>query len=1038
VVAIARFFLENTKFTLVVTLGLFLFGLMGLFSVSRESFPSVDIGAVNITTIYPGASAEDIESKITRPIEKEIRSVRGLKEVKSVSQPGISTINVMADIDNYQVSKVVSDLQRAVDRTSDLPIDLENPPRFFEVKSEEFPLIELAVVGPNDQRTRDRIADELKEALEDNKSVATITLTGFRHRQFNIILDPAKLKKRHVGVNEVVDSLRRQNVNIPGGDLQKETEQRIVRIEGKRQDVKSLEELVVRANFSGEKVLLKDVAIIEDGEEEPQTLAMLGGRPATLITIAKKGGADIIALSEQVKKLIDQFETKYGETHQFIVYNDEGIRVGNRVGVLSSNGLVGLILVVLFLFIFLPGPVGIMAAFSLPLTIFVSLGFIYSYGLTLNTITILAMVIALGMLVDNAVVVSENFVRLKEEGLKAQEALLETIRTLWAPIAATAMTTIAAFAPMLVTKGIIGGFISGIPIVVIAALMVSLFEGYLLLPTRLYLIDPWSKVRLKSDNNKDWFDRFAIPPFRRLVTTLVRHPYFSALLFSGLIALALFMMIVANRFVLFPADQTEIYVARIELSNNALINQTQERLQFLSQKVHELIGEDVAYVVGKSGISEQDFGDPKSRRGDNVGMLFIFMTEDAKNNQITADVLKKMRTIQIDGTTDLSFEALINGPPVGDPVTLIFRSNNEEQVYAITDKMMDFLKNKNGIFDVRLDDVSGPNEVYVEIDPVRASRLGLSHLGAGQILRAAIAGEILGDVTLENKDVNYFVRYLAKNRASIEDLKNIQVSDQSGNLIPISQIADIREQPGSPHIKRFDFKRAKTVTANLDDLIITSVEANSQALTYFKQISAQFPDVKMEFGGEAERSNESMESLFQALILSIVGIFALLVLLFKSYVRPLIILTTIPLGLIGVAFAFYFHGRPISFLAVTGVIGLGGIIVNSGIILISFIDQLRTERPAHTPIQEILVDAAALRLRAVIVTSLTTVCGLLPTAYGIGGSDEFIIPMTLALGWGLVSGTILTILWVPSAYAITEDISRRFGLLRDSIRGSQS
>ena len=269
-------------------------------------------------------------------------------------------------------------------------------------------------------------------------------------------------------------------------------------------------------------------------------------------------------------------------------------------------------------------------------------------------------------------------------------------------------------------------------------------------------------------------------------------------------------------------------------------------------------------------------------------------------------------------------------------------------------------------------------------------------------------------------------------------MQSIQVADRAGNLIPISQIADLKEQPGSPHIKRFDFKRAKTVTANLDDLIITSVEANSQALVYFNEIASEFPDVTMEFGGEAERSNESMESLFQALILSIVGIFALLVLLFKSYIRPLIILTTIPLGLIGVAFAFFFHGRPISFLAVTGVIGLGGIIVNSGIILISFIDQLRSEKPADTPIQDILVDAAALRLRAVIVTSLTTVCGLLPTAYGIGGSDEFIIPMTLALGWGLVSGTILTILWVPSAYAITEDLNSRFNSIRLSLKGRKT
>ncbi len=999
-----------------------LYGYLGLKSLSSETFPNVNIGAIIVTTVYPGASAEDIESKITRPIENEIRTVRGLKEVKSVSQPSISRINVVVDIDYYDVEKVVADLQRAVDRTSDLPADLESPPRFFEVKSEEFPVIELAIVGENQARIRDKIADELKEELEDNKSVASIVLTGFKKRQFNILLSQDKLNRLHVGIDEVINRLRSQNINIPGGEIQSKEGQKIVRIEGKRKSIKELEELVIRSNFSGEKIKLKDIARIEDSEEDPETLAMIEGKPATLVTIAKKGGTDIIDLSNAVKKTLKKYESKYGSTHQFKIFNDEGIRVNNRVSVLSSNGLVGLILVVIFLFIFLPGPVGLMTAFSLPLTLFVTLGFINSFGYSLNTITILAMVIALGMLVDNAVVISENYVRLKEEGLEAIDALLKTINDLWAPITATALTTIAAFAPMLVTKGIMGQFISGIPIVVIVALSVSLLEGFFLLPVRLLIVDSFVKVKRGQGHQKDWFDNYVLPPFKRVVSQLVHHPYLSALFFSGLIALALYMMIFANRFILFPADQTEIYTARVELSESVLIEDTQKVIEELTIAVKEKLGDKVLHLTGKVGLSEMDFGDPKSRRGDNVGMLFIFMTEEAKNNEITSEVLSLLRTIEIPNVRSLSFEALINGPPIGDPVTVTFRSNDEKQVYGVTNEIMDFLKGIEGIFDVKIDDVFGPNEIYIDIDPIQSSRLGLNHSVAGSMVRTAIAGEILNDVTLENKDVNYFLRFDSEFRESVDQIKKVQVSDQKGNLIPISQLAQVIEKKGTPQIKRFDFKRAKTVTANLDDKIITSVVANAQLGDFFAKIADKYPDVTMEYGGEAERTAESMESLFQALILSIVGIFALLVLLFGSYVRPLIILTTIPLGLIGVAFAFFFHNRPISFLAVTGVIGLGGIIVNSGIILISFIDQLRSENPDR-PISEVLIEASTLRLRAVIVTSLTTVCGLLPTAYGIGGSDEFIIPMTLALGWGLVSGTILTILWVPSAYAITENMS---------------
>jgi multidrug efflux pump subunit AcrB len=259
-------------------------------------------------------------------------------------------------------------------------------------------------------------------------------------------------------------------------------------------------------------------------------------------------------------------------------------------------------------------------------------------------------------------------------------------------------------------------------------------------------------------------------------------------------------------------------------------------------------------------------------------------------------------------------------------------------------------------------------------------------------------------------------------RQQVEDLSAIKVSDSRGNLIPVSEVATVVSADPSPQIKRFDFKRAKTVTANINDDLITAIEANAVVARSFAKIKDQFKDVTLDFGGEGERTQESFESLMRALVLSLIGIFSLLVFLFKSYIRPIIILTTIPLGLIGVAVAFFLHGKPISFLALIGVIGLGGIIVNSGIVLISFIEKLKMENP-NRPLDEILVDATGLRLKAVVVTSLTTVSGLLPTAYGIGGADEFIIPMTLAMAWGLMSGTILALLWVPCAYAITEDIA---------------
>jgi multidrug efflux pump subunit AcrB len=1022
--ALAKFFVDNAKFTIVAMIGLIIFGFSGLIALNSETFPTVKIGTVIITTVYPGASAQDIESRITKPLEDAIRSVRGLKQVKSVSQAGVSRVVVVTDVDNYDVDTVVADLQRAVDRAQNLPVDLPTRPRFLEIKSDEFPVLELAVLGSNENRLRDRIAYELKEELEDNPNTSSVLLTGYRERQFNILVNRQKMERQHVGLNEIRNKIAFQNLNMPGGNLEDGTSQTILKIDGKMRSVEELENLVIRANFSGEQVLLKDVASVQDSVEDAEALALYEGMRATFVTVAKKGGADVIKLSGEVRAVVDRLNEKYKGKVEFVIFNDEGKRVGNRVSVLSSNGLAGLVLVFVFLLLFLPGRAGLMAAVSLPLAVMATLGYMAAIGMTLNTITIIALVISLGMLVDNAVVIAENFSRLKGLGHSPREAILTTIRDLWLPIAATAMTTIAAFLPMLVTKGVMGQFISGIPIVVSAALLFSLAESFFLLPVRLVggkgSVEQ-SQAASAAKVSEDWFDRYLAKRFMSWIDWLVRRRYVTLGLFSFLIVGSVLMMAVVNKFILFPADQTEMYVARLELPEASRIERTEAKMQELAIKVRAELGDSLAHVTARIGVSESDFGDPKSRRGENVGLLMMFMTDQAKNALPTNTVLSRLRAIKIDDSKNLSFEARIGGPPVGAPVTAVFRSNNMEHLNEVTEKITRALNETKGVFDVEIDDVYGSEELALKVDQKQAARLGLDLATIGSAVRIAIAGEDVADVNLNNRTVDYFLRLDDRDRRTSSDLRLVKVMDRMGNLIPLSQVASLVPQEQSPQIKRYDFKRAKTVTANINDELITSFEANAIVERKFAELSKEYEDVSLKFGGEGERTKESVTSLFQALILAVIGIFALLVFLFNSYIRPLIILSTIPLGLVGVAVSFYLHGRPISFLSLIGVIGLSGIIVNSGIVLISFIEQMKAE--GKLGLHEILVRSSGLRLRAVVVTSLTTVCGLFPTAYGIGGADEFIIPLAMAMAWGLASGTILTLLWVPCAYAITEDLA---------------
>ena len=1021
----AKFFLENHKFTVILTLLIVVFGLGGMKNLNSESYPTVDFAMAMITTSYDGASADEIESRITKPIEEEIRSVSDLKDVRSVSQAGKSSIFVRADIDNVNVQKFMADLQRAVDRVSDLPSDLRDKPKFTEMKSEEFPVVEMAIIGSNKDRARDKIADLLKESLEDNKSVLRVTLTGFRKRLFRVKLYKEKLDRYHIGINEVINKISARNVNIPGGHLKTESKQTLLRLEGKIKDAKELGNIVLRSNFSGQKIFVKDVADVLDDEEDPRVNALYNGEKATLLVVTKKGGADTLALVDSMDKTIKSFKESYPD-YRFDIYANEALKVKNRLEVLTSNAVSGLVLVIVFLLIFLPGRIGLMASLSLPIAVLVTFGFMPLLGMNLNAVTILALVIALGMLVDNSVVISENYARLRKEGMGSKEAALDSISKLWLPITCTAMTTGAAFLPMLVTRGIMGQFIKWIPIVVCIALFASLIESFFFLPMRLVTRKKESKKKQEKRKKDDWFSRIFIRKFESFMSFVVKHRYLTSLIFMGLIVGSFYMMFVMNKFILFPSEQTEAYFARVEAVRGSPIEHTEKLMKELSYNIQKDMGKHIKSLISQVGISQNGPGDPQSKVGDDVGLLKINVDKYARDNIQAADYLVDLRKVTVPKGLKVTYEGLVNGPPVGQAINATIRSHNADNLAKAAENIVARVSSEKGVRNVNTDDIFEEDRLYIDVDEEKAARLGLTTREVGQIIRNGISGRVVSNVNLDNKRVDIKVQIHESARRLSKDISSIKVMDRLGNLVPISSVASFRQKQGSPQIKRFDFKRSKTITGYIDENLTTSVLANKALVAAYEKEKEKYPDLSIVFGGEEESTKESMDSLFDALILSLIGIFALLVFLFKSYTRPAIIMSTIPLGMIGSSVAFYLHQRPISFLALVGVIGLGGIIVNSGIILISFIDELKDNPENNFTLNEVLVKASGLRLRAVVVSSLTTISGLLPTAYGIGGSDAILIPMTLAMAWGLTSGTLLTLIWVPPAYGILEDFSGLF------------
>jgi multidrug efflux pump subunit AcrB len=1009
------FFIRNYKLTLVATVFVVILGIQGLGRMNSEAWPQVDFATAIITTYYKGAAPEDIEALITKPIEDEIRTVSGLKDVKSVSQSGMSMIMVRIDMDNVDEEVVMDDLQKAVQRVAKLPQDLEQQPLFVEMKSDEFPAIEIAVVGTGDDRLRDRVADLFKDAVEDLKDVKEVRMYGFREREFTIELDLKKLDSLHIGVTEFLAKLQSRNITIPGGDVEKSRHKDLVKLEAKVKNARELDEFVVRSNFNGQLILLKDIAKVRDGAEDPRTLATYNGEEAVLMIVNKKSGADTVQLAKDINVLMKKFQRPWEGKAKLKAYYDEGIFVSNKLNTLSNNAWSGLILLIVFLMLFMPGWIGIMASISLPIGIMTTFGIMPYFGLNLDSMTILGFIIAMGNLVDNSIVITDNFIDLRRKGMEVIPAVQKSVMDLWAPITATVLTTIASFLPMLVTKGIMGEFIKPIPIVVTIALVVSLVESFFLLPMRLTFVG--NKVKLSNDGKEHWFERWKLK-FEVIMKWVVHHRYLSVGGCCSLILASLILMVFGNTFILFPAEQIEMYTARIEAPRGTSLEMTSQFAAELSREIMKITPGWSREVNGRAGTSKVSPDDPKGGDGDTQGLIIIYATDEAKFNVKHTDFLAKLRQIDTKKYGNVIFEEMINGPPVGSPINATFRSDNAEKLDEVLKLFKATISKIPGVIDLKVDDVIDANEILLKLDYIGADQRGVSVADVGTTIRTALGGIFISDVTLDNKEVNLNVKFLDNYRTSPEDLGKIKIMDRDGNLIPLGLIAKFESRSGTPQVKRFDFKRAQTLVGNVDEKVTSAFEVNKIIKNEWSKLELKYPDVSLIFGGVEESTQESMQSLFDALILAVVGIFALLVFMFHSFLRPFIIMMTIPLGFIGFSLAFYLHGKPISFLALIGIIGLTGIIVNSGIVLIEFIEIARKE---GMDLHDALVKASSQRLLAVVATAFSTMLGLFPTAYGIGGSDQMLIPITLAMAWGLTSGTILTLIFIPPAYAIIED-----------------
>lgn len=1027
---IFEFSVRNSLFVNLLSVFILLAGLVSLLTLRREAFPNVDYDIVMVQTDYFGATPEEIERLITIELEDELKEVDGIDEINSVSAENISLIVLEIDPDEPDKAKIVNDIQRAVDKADDLPHDAEDP-LVTEIKSKNFPVINVSLSGIKDEFELQRLARKMELSLLELKDVAKIERVGWRDREIWVEVDPSKVGDYRLALEDIILALRRKNLNLPGGTLKTPEQEYLIRTMGEFDNAEEIRKVIIRANDRGNWIRVEDVAEVQDTFEDDDVIEKTYGAMAINLTIVKKSKGDIINLVRDVKRTAEEFKKSAPPELRISYFDDYSFYVKRRLSVLTNNGMVGLVLVVFALLIFLSRTMAIMTAIGIPIAVFATFFIMQAMGMTINLITMFGLIMVLGMVVDDAIVVTENVYRNYEDGLSAREAVVKGASEVALPVVSTVLTTIVAFIPLMFMSGIMGKFIASIPVVVIIALSASLFECFIILPAHLSDTMRFVSRENKQDKQK-WFLGIR-SQYMNLLKWVIHHRYKAVGAFAVCFVGAIILYISFMRFVLFPQGLIEEFFIRARAPVGVSLEQMEERMRSFEKIVAELPPAELDNYVTQIGLVREDVSDPYTDRGSHIAQIHVYLTpEQTRDRRMADEIIDDLRQKSQEFQhlfEEVTFSKVRAGPPVGKPVSVRVRGDDFQTMERYAEELKKKLMQMEGVHDIRDDFELGKKEIRIDVDEEKAARAFLSIEDIATAVRNAIDGGEATTIQKTDEEIDVIVKFPEKNTHSRDVFDYVHVPNLRGDLIPLSKIAELKESEGLNVIKHYERKRMINVTAELDEKRITPMAVEKELMTFIRgELRDRYPGVLVSFGGEQEETKESLQDFLRALILALFLIFVILAANFNSIIRPLIVMMAIPFGIVGVIIAFFLHGQPLSFMALLGVIGLSGVVVNDSIVLVDFIYSNRRKGMGRF---ESILEAGKLRLRAVMMTTLTTVAGLMPVAYGVGGGDPFLKPMALAISWGLLFSTALTLVLIPCLYSISDDVSEKLQKFKD-------
>ncbi len=1047
-------FADNHVAANLLMIFLVLAGIISALTIKQELFPEIDLDMVSVSIVYLGASPEEVEESVCIRVEEAIESIDGIKRITSLSVEGSGM--VMAEINtDADAEKVLDDIKQAVDQIITFPEETERPVINLMESSEQ--AIDIVIHGDADEKTLKVLADRVRDDLLADGVVTQAQLVGTRPYEISIEIGEDSLRRYGLSFDAVTDAVRRGSLDMPGGSVKTDAGEILVRTKGQRYSGDEFAGIAVLTRPDGTRLTLGEVADIRDDFQDVDTRTWFDGSPASVVSVYRVSEQGILEVTDSVHEYVRNKSDSMPEGVEIGVWADRSDIYRGRMNLMLKNGAIGLVLVFFCLSLFLQPRLAFWVALGIPISFLGGFWIIPGFGASLNMISMFALIIVLGLVVDDAIVVGENIFTHREKGETGLRASVIGTREVAAPVIIAILTTIFAFFPLSQVEGMMGKFMGQVPVVVIAVLVVSLVEALFILPAHLSTI-PRSALHL--DDSKDERSRWSIGGlqgrFSRSFKFFIDRSYRPTLEYAAhhrgvvLAAAVAIILLLAGfvggghiRFTFMPKIDSDNMLCVIDMPAGTTLAQTDKVVGRIEAALEELRsdvdgGRDdaeepiIRHVLSTIGF--QPRGGGANRPGTAAETTFLGSHKAEINVELLAgekrsissnELVTRWRELTgpLTGAKSVTFTSnLFHGSAA---LQLQLSSEDSGRLTAAAARLEEILEEYPGVQDIRDSYEEGKVELKLSLLP-EARTLGLTLQDMARQVRQGFYGDEAMRIQRGRDDVRVMVRYPRGERRSVGDLENMMIRTPAGTEIPFRRVAIVETGRGYASVDRVDRRRIVNVEADVDQNVTNAGEVladmQKQALP---DLLAEFPGLRVSFEGEERDRAESLESMRQGFLVALLAIYALLAVLFRSYAQPVIIMSAIPFGFVGAVLGHVLMGWDLTLLSMFGVVALTGVVVNDSLIMIDFINRCRAEGMG---LNEAVLASGVRRFRPIVLTSLTTFAGLTPMLLEKSLQARFLIPMAISLGFGVLFATVITLVLVPVGYLLMEDAKRLLGL----------